>query len=178
MRVLSPRLSRRRATAALPPRVRTGRCATGASCREKALLVFCGEALLSALVRRRMTAVVPSPLAGGQHDRGTPTQDGPRRMLTPDIPLDVENPLGRQRPPCCHTPAKILADPGGERDATDVGNRQPHEHPGDRACVLGGRDEAFSNDRADAEEGAVAERGHHPGLPHDPATGRLTVAAI
>src|SRR3546814_11370068 len=60
------------------------------------------------------------------------------------------------------TPAERLADPRRERHADDIGERQPHEHRRDRTRALLGRNEARRNDRPDATEGAMVERGDDP----------------
>ncbi len=64
-------------------------------------------------------------------------------------------------------PADGLSDEGAERDADDVGHGQPGEHHGDRAGLLLGGDELGGDDRADAEERAVGERGDDAAGEHD-----------
>ena len=53
-----------------------------------------------------------------------------------------------------------------QRDADDVGDGQSGEHHRDRAGLLLRGDQVGRDDRADAEEGAVGERGDDPAGQH------------
>ncbi|MCY1430137.1 hypothetical protein D9M71_460770 [compost metagenome] len=69
---------------------------------------------------------------------------------------DGHHPEGR-------TPAGSLAERGAQRHAEDVGQGQAGEHQGDGGSLAVGRHQTGGDHRTDAEEGAVAERGDHPG---------------
>ena len=59
-------------------------------------------------------------------------------------------------------PVEGLAQPGAERHAQDVGDRQACEHESDGGRALVRRHQVGGHHGTDAEEGAVGERGQHP----------------
>lgn len=69
-------------------------------------------------------------------------------------------------------PAEGLAKCGAAGNAEDVGQCQPGEHQRDGARPLVARHQAGCNDRADAEEGAVAEGGEDARGRQHPIIGR------
>ncbi len=54
-------------------------------------------------------------------------------------------------------PAHLLPEPGGKRDAHDIGDTEPEHDHGDRAGAVGGVGERRRNHGGDAEVRAVGQ---------------------
>ncbi len=108
--------------------------------------------------QRRQHRAASQNLDLGEHVAAGVGGDGGQRQVQSRHRHDAD----RGDAPEGGAPADLVAGPGGQRHADDVGDGQAHEHGGDGGGAPVLRHQPRRDDRADAEKGAVVQRGDQP----------------